>query len=59
MIMELAEQEADLLKLLLVKELEETRVEVHHARNMDFKLGLEAREANLKSLLNRFQRPNL
>jgi len=59
MIMELAEQEVDLLKLLLVKELEETRVEVHHARNMDFKLGLEAREANLKSLLNRFQRPNL
>jgi hypothetical protein len=34
-------------------------VEVHHARNMDFKLGLEAREANLKSLLNRFQRPRL
>jgi len=59
MIMELAEQEADLLKLLLVKELEETRVEVHHARNLDFKLGLEAREASLKSLLNRFQRPNL
>lgn len=59
MIMELAEQEADLLKLLLVKELEETRVEVHHARNMDFKLGLEGREASLKSLLNRFQRPNL
>jgi hypothetical protein len=57
MIMELAEQEADLLKLLLVKELEETRVEVHHARNMDFKLGLEAREANLKTLLGRFQHP--
>ncbi|BDU71711.1 hypothetical protein [Mesoterricola silvestris] len=52
---ELVEQEAELLKLLLVKELEETRVEIHHARNMDFKLGLEVREANLKTLLTRFQ----
>ncbi len=50
-----AEQDADLLRLLLVKELEETRVEIHHARNLEFKLGLEARETSLRTLLNRFQ----
>jgi len=55
--MELAEPEADLLKLLLVKELEETRVEIHHARNLDFKQGLEGREATIRALLGRFEHP--
>ena len=52
--LDLMDHEADLLKLLLVKELEETRVEVHHARNMEFKLGLEEREDMLRGLLDRF-----
>jgi hypothetical protein len=50
----LAEPEAQLVKLLLVKELEETRVEMHHAKNMDFKGALEQRERLLKDLLGRF-----
>ena len=54
--LELTDQEADLLRLLLVKELEETRVELHHARNLDFKLGLEERETTLRGLLKVFHR---
>jgi len=50
---ELLDQEADLLRLLLVKELEETRVEERHARNMDFKAGLAARENAIRVLLER------
>jgi hypothetical protein len=48
---ELLDQEAELLRLLLVKELEETRVEVHHARNMEYKAGLVAREGTIRALL--------
>jgi hypothetical protein len=55
--MELVDQEAELLTLLLVKELEETRVEVHHARNMDFKLGLESRESALRVLIHKLNYP--
>ena len=55
--LELMDQDAELLKMLLVKELEETRVEVHHARNMDFKAGLEAREGMLRHLIAKFGTP--
>ena len=55
--LELADQETELLRLLLVKELEETRVELHHARNLDFKLGLEEREGELRILIGRFNKP--
>lgn len=51
--LKLAEPETQLLKLLLVKELEETRVEMHHARNIDFKVGLEQREGLLRTLIGR------
>jgi hypothetical protein len=50
---ELLDQEAELLRLLLTKELEETRVEVHHARNMDYKSGLVAREGLIRTVLER------
>ena len=50
---ELLDQEAELLRLLLTKELEETRVEVHHARNMEYKAGLVAREELIRPLLAR------
>ncbi|HLO66219.1 MAG TPA: hypothetical protein VK188_04330 [Holophaga sp.] len=56
MLLELAEPESDFLRMLLLKELEETRVELHHARNMDFKAGLEAREGLLRGLIGRIGR---
>ncbi len=57
MLLELANPEVDLLRLLLVKELEETRVEERHARNIEFKAGLEAREGQIRILLGRLERP--
>ena len=57
MLLELANPEVDLLRLLLVKELEETRVEERHARNCEFKAGLEAREGQIRILLGRLERP--
>jgi hypothetical protein len=50
---ELMEPEVRFLQMLLVKELEETRVEIHHARNMDYKMALEDREALIRTLMNR------
>ena len=49
--LELNEQELELLKLLLIKELEETRVEFRHAKNIDFKGGLGNREHVLRDLI--------
>ena len=57
MLLDLGTHEVDLLRLLLVKELEETRVEERHARNIDFKAGLEAREGQIRVLLGRLDRP--
>ena len=51
---ELQDQEADLLRLLLTKELEELRVEERHARNIEFKAGLTSREGIIRVLLGRF-----
>jgi len=47
------DQEAELIRILLVKELGETRVEIRHARNIEFKAGLERREKLLRSLRER------
>ena len=55
--LEIKDTEAELLRLLLLKELEETRVEMRHARNMDYKAGLEEREGILKAMLDRFAVP--
>lgn len=55
--MELADQEAELIKLLLVKEIEETRVELHHAKNIDFKAGLEGRQESLRAILGKLSHP--
>jgi len=49
--LELMDQETELLKLLLVKELEETRVEIRHAKNIEFKRGLGERESILRHLI--------
>jgi hypothetical protein len=50
---ELKPEEAQLLKLLLEKDLGETRVEVHHARNMEYKSHLQEREKLLQELIGR------
>lgn len=48
---EFDDKEMELLKLLLVKELEETRVEFRHAKNIEFKTGLGSREHTLRHML--------
>ncbi len=51
--LELKPEEAELLKLLLEKDLGETRVEVHHARNIDYKMHLQEREKLVQGLISR------
>lgn len=46
-------EEMELLRILLEKDIEETRVETHHAKNIDFKAQLQARERLLQGLLER------
>ncbi len=53
--LELSSQEMDLLRMLLTKEREDTRVEMHHAKNIDFKGHLQAREQLLQDLMERFE----
>ncbi|HWQ10664.1 MAG TPA: hypothetical protein VN436_16195 [Holophaga sp.] len=48
-------EEADLLKLLLLKDVEETRVEIHHAKNIDYKTHLQDREKVLLGLVERIK----
>jgi len=43
-------EEAGLLKLLLLSEIEEKRVEIHHAKNIAFKAELQSREQLLRVL---------
>jgi hypothetical protein len=50
---ELAPEEIDLLRLMLSKEFEETRVEIHHAKNIDFKTSLHDREKVVRALLEK------
>lgn len=45
--------ELELLKTMLTKEIEETRVEMHHARNMDYRHFLSEREGALKACSRR------
>ncbi len=53
--LELNPIEAGLVELLLTKELEDTRVEVHHARNMEYKQELQGRQHLVHDLLHRLQ----
>jgi hypothetical protein len=48
---ELSENEFELLVTLLKKEVEETRVELHHTKNMEFRQFLKEREDLLKCML--------
>jgi hypothetical protein len=45
----------DFLRMLLAKEQEETRVEVHHTKNSEYKAQLQAREKLLQGLRERFE----
>ena len=47
-------EEVELLKTLLLAELEGKRVEVHHARNIDYKAELQKQERLLQEILKRF-----
>jgi len=53
--LEMNPEEVDLVKMLLTKDIEETRVEVHHAKNIDYKTHLQAREKVLLSLFDRLK----
>lgn len=53
--LEMNPEEVDLVKMLLAKDIEETRVEVHHAKNIDYKTHLQAREKVLLSLFDRLK----
>ena len=55
--LDLIDQEAELLELLLVKELEETRIEIRHAKNIDFKESLTSREKDIHVLIRKFNHP--
>jgi hypothetical protein len=51
--MDLAAKDLRLLNTMLDKELGETRVEIRHSSNLDYKKCLEEREVEIKSLLDR------
>lgn len=48
--LELNPEESDLLKLLLEKDIGETRVEIHHAKNIEYKAHLQIREKLAQNL---------
>lgn len=51
--LDLTRKDLDLLSMMLDKELGDTRVEIHHADNQDYKSCLEEREVEIDSLLKR------
>lgn len=53
MTVELTRDEAELLRAMLVAEVEMKRVEQHHARNIDYKAELKQAERVLANLLER------
>jgi len=46
-----------LLKMLLQAELEEKRVEIHHARNIDYKAELQKQEQLIQGIADRHLDP--
>jgi len=50
---ELTPEQAELLKTLLQAELEAKRVEMHHARNIDYKTELQAQEKLIQEIARR------
>jgi hypothetical protein len=52
---EISQEEKKLMGDILSKELEDTRVEVHHTKNRDYKTILKREENILRNLLDRFK----
>jgi hypothetical protein len=50
---ELNPEETDLLRQLLLAEVEGKRVEIHHARNADYKAELQRQERLIQGVLKR------
>lgn len=48
---ELSEAEYEILLTMVTKEIEETRVEIHHTKSSEYKQFLKEREDILKSML--------
>jgi hypothetical protein len=51
---ELNADEVELLKMLLLAELEEKRVEIHHAKNIEYKSELQKQEKLISGIVKRF-----
>lgn len=51
--LELSDAEAELLKIILLGEIEDKRVEMRHAKNIDFKEELMTREKRIEGILER------
>lgn len=52
---ELNPDEAELVRMMLLAEVEAKRVEVHHARNIDYKSELQKQERALRDILRRMR----
>ncbi len=50
---ELTTEEVDLLRRLLLAEVEAKRVEIHHAMNMEYKAELQRQEKLIQQVLKR------
>jgi len=53
MSVELSPEETDLLRRLLLAESEAKRVEIHHARNLDYKTELQEQVKLIERILKR------
>ena len=51
---ELSAEEAELLRTLLLAEIEAKRVELHHARNIDYKAELQKQQKLIQDIAKRF-----
>jgi hypothetical protein len=57
MTIELGSEEAELLRTLLLAEVEGKRVELHHARNIDYKTELQKQERLIQDILKQLGSP--
>lgn len=55
MTVDLNAEELDLLRRLLLAEVEVKRVEIHHARNADYKAELQKQEKVIQEMLKRIR----
>jgi hypothetical protein len=55
MTLELRDDEAELLRTLMLAEMEVKRVELHHAKNIDYKAELEKQKKLIQDILRRLE----